>query len=128
MYLIEFVLFCFVFIESPRETERGSEMEAERKLSVEAEAIFREGVALVLSRWSALQLAVDNEWGGRDSRRKSEQLAADVFSWFTQSKGTFLNSLTSTPSFVLIAVMKKNGFSDIASLYVLILLRGSLHR
>ncbi|XP_008218176.1 PREDICTED: pre-rRNA-processing protein TSR2 homolog [Prunus mume] len=61
-------------------------MEAERKLSVEAEAIFREGVALVLSRWSALQLAVDNEWGGRDSRRKSEQLAADVFSWFTQSK------------------------------------------
>ncbi|KAI5326576.1 PREDICTED: pre-rRNA-processing TSR2 [Prunus dulcis] len=61
-------------------------MEAERKLSVEAEAIFREGVALVLSRWSALQLAVDNEWGGRDSRRKSEQLAADVFSWFAQSK------------------------------------------
>lgn len=103
-------------------------MEAERQLSVEAEAIFREGVALVLSRWSALQLAVDNEWGGRDSRRKSEQLAADVFSWFTQSKGTFLNSLTSNLAFFLIAVKKNNGFSDIANLCVLILLRGSLHR
>ncbi|CAN6582075.1 unnamed protein product [Malus baccata var. baccata] len=60
-------------------------MEAERKLSADAEAIFREGIGLVLSRWSALQLAVDNEWGGRGSRQKSEQLAADAFSWFTQS-------------------------------------------
>ncbi|TQD92078.1 hypothetical protein C1H46_022310 [Malus baccata] len=60
-------------------------MEAERKLSADAEAIFREGIGLVLSRWSALQLAVDNEWGGRGSRQKAEQLAADAFSWFTQS-------------------------------------------
>ncbi|KAM0995047.1 hypothetical protein COP2_010743 [Malus domestica] len=60
-------------------------MEGERKLSAEAVAIFREGIGLVLSRWSALQLAVDNEWGGRGSRQKAEQLAADAFSWFTQS-------------------------------------------
>ncbi|KAM1994725.1 hypothetical protein ACFX16_010885 [Malus domestica] len=71
-------------------------MEGERKLSAEAVAIFREGIGLVLSRWSALQLAVDNEWGGRGSRQKAEQLAADAFSWFTQSAGIQINSLTST--------------------------------
>jgi pre-rRNA-processing protein TSR2 len=31
-------------------------------------------------------MAVVNEWGGRDSLLKSHQLAADIFSWFTQSR------------------------------------------
>ncbi|KAB2616811.1 pre-rRNA-processing protein TSR2-like protein [Pyrus ussuriensis x Pyrus communis] len=60
-------------------------MEPERKLSAEAGSLFQEGIGLVLSRWSALQLAVKNEWGGRDSRRKAEQLVADIFSWFNHS-------------------------------------------
>ncbi|XP_068311994.1 uncharacterized protein [Pyrus communis] len=60
-------------------------MEPERKLSAEAGSVFQEGIGLVLSRWSALQLAVENEWGGRDSRRKAEQLVADIFSWFNHS-------------------------------------------
>ncbi|CAB4281851.1 unnamed protein product [Prunus armeniaca] len=61
-------------------------MEAERKLSAEAGSILQEGIGLVLSRWSALQLAVENEWGGRDSRLKAEQLITDIFSWFNHSK------------------------------------------
>ena len=40
-------------------------MEPERKLSAEAGLILQDGIGLVLSRWSALQLAVENEWGGR---------------------------------------------------------------
>lgn len=32
-------------------------------------------------------MAVKNEWGGRDSLQKSHQLAADIFSWFSQSRG-----------------------------------------
>ncbi|XP_052170048.1 uncharacterized protein LOC127786596 [Diospyros lotus] len=47
---------------------------------------LQEGITLVLSRWTALQMAVQNEWGGPHSRFKSEQLAADIFSWLTQSK------------------------------------------
>jgi pre-rRNA-processing protein TSR2 len=50
--------------------------------------VFQEGIVLVLSRWSALRTAVENEWGGRNSHIKAQQFAADIFSWFTQSKGT----------------------------------------
>ncbi|KAK9168770.1 hypothetical protein Syun_000910 [Stephania yunnanensis] len=48
--------------------------------------LFLEGITLLLSQWTALQMAVENEWGGRDSRNKSQILASDVFTWFTQSK------------------------------------------
>ncbi|KAM5546454.1 hypothetical protein ABKV19_002453 [Rosa sericea] len=60
-------------------------MEPERKLTAAAAAAFQEGVGLVLSRWSALQLAVENEWGGRDSRLKAEQLVSDIVSWVNHS-------------------------------------------
>ncbi|KAK9292880.1 hypothetical protein L1049_020861 [Liquidambar formosana] len=56
------------------------------QLSAEAIPQLKEGISLVLSRWSALQMAVVNEWGGRDSRSKSEQLAEDIFSWFSHFK------------------------------------------
>ncbi|KAL5782627.1 hypothetical protein ACOSP7_007656 [Xanthoceras sorbifolium] len=46
-----------------------------------------EGIRLVLSRWNGLQMAVQNQWGGRDSLHKSHQLAADILSWFSQLKG-----------------------------------------
>ncbi|KAM7251924.1 hypothetical protein ACFE04_023807 [Oxalis oulophora] len=49
--------------------------------------LFKEGLSMTLSRWSALQMAVEMEWGGRDSRRKAEELESDILSWFTQSRG-----------------------------------------
>lgn len=48
---------------------------------------LREGIALILSRWNGLQMAVQNQWGGHDSLQKSHQLADDISSWFSQSKG-----------------------------------------
>lgn len=61
-------------------------MKDEKKvLSAEAATALSEGIGLVLSRWSALQLAVDNEWGGRSSRLKADQIHSDVLSWFTHS-------------------------------------------
>ena len=60
-----------------------------RLLPAGALPLFQEGIGLVLSRWSALQLAVENEWGGRDSRRKVELLCSDILTWFTQNKGNF---------------------------------------
>ncbi|KAJ4716978.1 putative Pre-rRNA-processing protein TSR2 [Melia azedarach] len=56
------------------------------QLPPESAPVFREGIALTLARWSALQMAVENEWGGRGSRAIAEQLISDIFSWFTQSK------------------------------------------
>uniref|UniRef100_A0A453GZT6 Pre-rRNA-processing protein TSR2 n=1 Tax=Aegilops tauschii subsp. strangulata TaxID=200361 RepID=A0A453GZT6_AEGTS len=56
-------------------------------LSPQAAAALQEGIGLVFARWTALQMAVENEWGGRDSRAKADRLAADVLSFFTTSKG-----------------------------------------
>ncbi|KAL2490938.1 Pre-rRNA-processing protein TSR2 [Abeliophyllum distichum] len=55
-------------------------------LTVEASAQLQEGINLVLSRWAALRMAIENEWGGRDSAQKSQQLAQILFHALTQSK------------------------------------------
>lgn len=47
----------------------------------------QERISKLLSQWTALQMAVQNEWGGCDSLEKSEQLAHEVLSWLFQSKG-----------------------------------------
>lgn len=48
---------------------------------------FEEGVSLICSNWTALGLAVENEWGGRNSREKADQLIADTRAWFYSKKG-----------------------------------------
>ncbi|GAB4851077.1 hypothetical protein Ancab_030375 [Ancistrocladus abbreviatus] len=57
------------------------------QLKPEAASNLRQGFSLLLSQWNGLQMAVENEWGGRDSRQKYEQLLVDIISWFSQSKG-----------------------------------------
>ncbi|RDX78524.1 Pre-rRNA-processing protein TSR2-like protein [Mucuna pruriens] len=61
-------------------------MEDSRRLQGQSIGVFSEGIGLVLFCWSALRTAVENEWGGRESRLKAGQLSADILSWFTQSK------------------------------------------
>lgn len=56
------------------------------QLSAEAATQLQDGINLLLSRWSALQIAVENGFGGRDSSQKSQQLPIDLFSLLTQSK------------------------------------------
>ncbi|VFQ72199.1 unnamed protein product [Cuscuta campestris] len=58
------------------------------QLTAVAAAQFQEGIFLVLSRWTSLQTAVAEEWGGPTSRKKSEDLAVRIFSLFAQSKET----------------------------------------
>ncbi|CAI0435058.1 unnamed protein product [Linum tenue] len=48
--------------------------------------ILKEGIYLILSRWAALLFAVENESGGRGSRQLADQLASDVYSWFTKQR------------------------------------------
>ncbi|KAL8047890.1 hypothetical protein ABFX02_07G029200 [Erythranthe guttata] len=54
--------------------------------TAEAAAHLQEGINLLLSRWTALRMAVENEWGGRGSLQKSKQLGGDIFRLLTQSK------------------------------------------
>ncbi|KNA03795.1 hypothetical protein SOVF_205590 [Spinacia oleracea] len=43
---------------------------------------FQEGISLVFSKWWALQMAVQNEWGGHDSHTKSLNFSSDIFNFF----------------------------------------------
>lgn len=51
------------------------------QLTADAVNQLREGIDLILGRWSALQMAIHNEWGGRDTRQKAHQLALDIYRW-----------------------------------------------
>ncbi len=68
-------------------------------LPVEQRAQFEEGVNLLFSSWTALCLAIDNEWGGPSSRQKAEQLYHDVLHWFYSHTG--VNPRTSYYCYVL---------------------------
>lgn len=50
-------------------------------LSTEVVALG-EGITLLFSRWTAVQMAVENGWGGPDSRCKEAKFAAEVHTWF----------------------------------------------
>ncbi|CAL4959772.1 unnamed protein product [Urochloa decumbens] len=56
-------------------------------ISAEAAAALGEGIKLVFGRWTALQMAVENQWGGRDSRAKADQFGESIHSWFCRSRG-----------------------------------------
>ncbi|KAK3143952.1 hypothetical protein QOZ80_4AG0307040 [Eleusine coracana subsp. coracana] len=56
-------------------------------ISAEARAVLGEAIRLVFSRWTALQVAVEDQWGGRDSRAKADQFGKSILSWFYRSKG-----------------------------------------
>ncbi|XP_051138976.1 uncharacterized protein LOC127256812 [Andrographis paniculata] len=58
----------------------------DRGLTAEAAAQLQDGINLVLSRWAALRMAVENEWGGRDSSQKAQQLGQQLCYLLTQSK------------------------------------------
>ncbi|CAL5381096.1 unnamed protein product [Camellia sinensis] len=49
-------------------------------------AHLQQGVGLLLSAWTALQMAFENDCGGPDSPQKFQQLASDIFSSLNQSK------------------------------------------
>jgi len=58
-------------------------------ISPEAAAALGEGIRLVFGRWTALQMAVENQWGGRDSRAKADQFGESIHSWFCRTRGTY---------------------------------------
>ncbi|KAK8958611.1 hypothetical protein KSP40_PGU019609 [Platanthera guangdongensis] len=64
-----------------RSTQNNSQV-----LSPEAVSFLEEGISLVLSRWTALQLAVHEGWGGQNSPQKLEELASGISCWFTHAK------------------------------------------
>jgi hypothetical protein len=65
---------------------------------------FEEGVTILLSRWTALQLAVENQWGGRDSAEKAEDARDEILEWFYKRKGSLsVSSFTCVRFLAMIA-------------------------
>ena len=56
-------------------------------LPVASRPAFEEGVRLLFSKWTALALAVENQWGGANSAEKAELLFQDCISWFYSKRG-----------------------------------------
>lgn len=57
------------------------------QLSGPAKEGFEEGVAIIFSQWTALVLAVENQWGGSESASKADYLIEDILEWFYKKKG-----------------------------------------
>ncbi|KAG6545204.1 hypothetical protein Mapa_013316 [Marchantia paleacea] len=55
-------------------------------LSEEAAGILGKGIFECMSRWTALQLAIQNGWGGQSSNEKCQQMYSEILSFFTCSK------------------------------------------
>ena len=49
-------------------------------------AAFCEGLAGILNRWTALQLAILNEWGGAESAAKGAQMLEELEHWFLRRR------------------------------------------
>ena len=65
-------------------------------------AALGEAIRLVSGRWTALQMAVENQWGGRDSRAKAYQFGESILFWFCRTKGTYSSPPTSSDDFLLV--------------------------
>ncbi|KAJ0829056.1 putative pre-rRNA-processing protein TSR2 [Helianthus annuus] len=64
------------------------------QLTPEAANQLREGIGLLLGRWSALQMAIQNECGGRDTRQRAQQLTLDIYQWLIRpSEGLYVDEL-----------------------------------
>jgi pre-rRNA-processing protein TSR2 len=46
-----------------------------------------EGIRQIFMRWTALCLAVEQEWGGRSSTEKANSLQGEILEWFYSRKG-----------------------------------------
>jgi pre-rRNA-processing protein TSR2 len=57
------------------------------QLSGPAKEGFEEGVGIIFSQWTALVLAVENQWGGSESASKADYFIEDILEWFYKKKG-----------------------------------------
>ena len=62
-------------------------------MPAEHAAAFTEGLAGLLARWTAFQLAITNEWGGADSVAKGAATVEELTDWFLKRKGREVTSL-----------------------------------
>lgn len=71
----------------PSRGAAAQQQQQQQRLAGAAKAGFEEGVSLIFSAWTALVLAVENQWGGPDSETKADYFIEDTLDWFYRKKG-----------------------------------------
>lgn len=66
---------------------RSGHVVGQNLLNPQLRPTFEEGCTFIFQRWTALNLAVENEWGGSDSRQKAQALFDDTLQWFYRHRG-----------------------------------------
>lgn len=66
---------------------RSGQVVGSHLLPPQAQPAFEEGIKLLFRRWTALTLAVENQWGGVNSADKANYLVEDTIEWFRLNKG-----------------------------------------
>lgn len=87
-------------------------------LSTSGRELFEEGVGLVFQRWTALCLAIDQQWGGQSSAEKAEDLYSDVLHWFEKNTG-IVHARSAVLYMLLVAGMQDHTGHQLASLLLL---------
>jgi pre-rRNA-processing protein TSR2 len=62
-------------------------------ITAEGRAAFEEGARHLFQRWTALNLAVEQQWGGPDSAGKAAWLVGEAVQWFYRNKGAQSSAL-----------------------------------
>eukprot|EP00854_Cymbomonas_tetramitiformis_P002221 gene2222-2932_t len=66
------------------QTKAGTLSGADSEIAAEK---FKEGVAVILQRWTAYDLALTNGWGGRSSQEKGDNFFLELLHWFHGGTG-----------------------------------------
>ncbi|GLC45758.1 hypothetical protein PLESTB_000501800 [Pleodorina starrii] len=62
-------------------------------LQPQSRPLFEEGARLIFSKWTALALAVENQWGGSNSAEKADLLLQDCLDWFYKKREHYVDEL-----------------------------------
>lgn len=74
-------------MEATRMQLRSGTIVGQNFLPPQNRPLFEEGARLLFAKWTALQLAVANQWGGTNSAEKAELLLRDCLEWFYRKRG-----------------------------------------
>ncbi|KAG2446214.1 hypothetical protein HXX76_000806 [Chlamydomonas incerta] len=72
---------------------RNGHVVGQNILPVQSRPAFEEGVRLIFAKWTALALAVENQWGGGNSQEKAEGLFQDCLDWFYKKREHWADEL-----------------------------------
>ncbi|EFJ43017.1 hypothetical protein VOLCADRAFT_96752 [Volvox carteri f. nagariensis] len=72
---------------------RNGTVVAQNVLQLQSRPLFEEGARLIFSKWTALALAVENQWGGSNSAEKADLLLHDCLDWFYNKREHYVDEL-----------------------------------